>query len=265
MINKPVKSVVFDVDLSLINEKYEFTIPLDKFKDIIEYGKSKNLSLSLNSNRGRNSVLKIYNELGFNGVIIGEGGAYWYDPRTDEKASFADKFDRNKLVNSLKSDATLIDFVDTDEVIKRPELFVNKEGLAVYCEQSREYTMTLYPRVTVSGTLQCSKDLLEKVAKITAPTFPNFNCATDTKYNNILLTPRGVEKGSLLERMERPIASFGDSSPDISMFERSDFCGCPSNATPEVIKKVNALRGFVATRSYTEGAYDFLIEVIKKC
>ncbi|MEK6916634.1 MAG: HAD family hydrolase [Nanoarchaeota archaeon] len=256
-----IKSVVFDIDGCLLNSNYEFTVPVEQLRNLLERGKEKGMQFSINSNRSVEGMLEIYNTLGFNGVLIGEGGAFFYDPKTSATEFFGKKFDRDRLFSILSYLTLNLSFVNTDDVIKSPEKFVQGYGqseITIFLEQSRQYTMTLYPREVADGTLKYNQTLLDSVASVVQPEFPEVQIDTSMKYGNLLMTPKGLEKGSLLPRLEAKIASFGDTEQDISMFVVSDYCGCPANASQGTKQTVAKLRGFVSDKSYTEGAYEFL-------
>lgn len=262
MLFNSIKSIVFDIDGCLLNTRYQYTIPFETLCGIIQRGKSEGMTFNINSNRSLSSMLKIYNELDFNGFLIGEGGAYLYDPNTDQTDSFTEnEVDRSALIDILNELTPNVAIVDTDEVIKRPQEYAEDYTageVVIFLEQSRKFTMTAYPRIVQKGTLVFDQGLLESIAIEMVPEFTEYFLAANLRYGNILLSPKNLEKGSMFSRLPKPIASFGDTNQDISMFENSDFCGAPSNATENVKRRVFELKGFVSNKDYTAGAYEFI-------
>ncbi len=260
------QSIIFDIDGCLVNEKYEFTIPLEEMQKIIQEGKSKGLIFSINSNRSLESMLSIYQQLEFNWKLIGEGGAYMFDPLMREtKSLFDTEIDRLQLVNSLKDLTNNIWYGDTNNVLINPKSIATKcknRELTIFLENTRKYTMTIYPRNVSCDTLCFDKELISNVLKTVKKAFKDYEAVPSMKYGNVLLTPKSLQKGSLLGSLPGPRASFGDTQQDISMFENSEYCGAPLNAEQKTIDKVKELRGFISTKTYTSGAYEFIKKII---
>lgn len=260
------KSIIFDIDGCLVNEKYEFTIPLKKMQKIIQEGKSKGLEFSINSNRSLKSMQEIYEQLGFNGKMICEGGAYIFNPLTNERKSLFDKeIDKSQLMKSLEGLADDIKYGNTNYVLKNPISFAAKyknEDVVIFLEDTRRYTMTIYPRKISDDTLCFNEEIISNVLKTIREGFRDYEVIPSMIYGNILLTPKGLQKGSCLKKLQGPRASFGDTEQDISMFENSEYSGVPLNAEQKNIDRVKELKGFISTKSYTDGAYDFINQVI---
>lgn len=261
----------FDIDGCILDYGYRYTTPLEKLRGSINIAKNKGAIFSINSNRSIESMLKVYNELGLNGVLIGENGVFAYNPFTGEELQTGfPKMNREFLVSALREMFPVVEFINTDTLVKNPATFVDRfkgSPQAAFCEETRRYTMTVYPRMlNDEGTIAYSQDLLQKIGSDIAVRMQGYSLEIGGDYGNILLVPTGSNKGSLLNKIAEgdKIVSFGDGIGDISMFEVSDFCGVPANAKDSVKGAVQALGGIVTTNTFSEGVYEFIEKVIKR-
>jgi len=252
--------IFFDIDGCLITPRYEYNMNIELFKNAIDNIKSKNFVLNLNSNRSLETIMKIRKDLDFNGVVIYENGIGIYNPKTEEKKSYGfTQINKDKIQKIINLNNYNCNFISTDKIIKYPESFakqLSKE--TIFCEQSREYTMTLYPRKLEEGVV-IAGDLIN-IKNIMQENFPQYECSINYKYNNVLIIPLGAKKGSNLANLilNNNSASFGDEIADISMFEITQYCGCPLNAYEDVKKDVIKRNGMITNQKYTAGAFEFI-------
>lgn len=257
--------VFFDVDGCLLDWKYKTNMDIEQFRHRIESMTKFGFSFNLNSNRSLDNLLDIYRSFGFNGKIIIENGACIYDPRKDSFYSVGfSTFDRKNLVAALRNERfARIDFIDTDILISHPSKIAveGKEGqFLCFCEKTRKYTMTVYPRVVRNSKFVFDAHLLDKTKDALSKGYPDYCLEVGLHYGNVLLVPESSSKGAPLKVVAKnsEIVSFGDGDGDISMFDVSDFCGSPANASPKVIERVLNLRGYVSKGRFTKGAFEFL-------
>jgi len=261
-MNVPIE-VFFDIDGCLINERYEFTEPIEK---VIEKSRQcSDMKLHLNSNRSLQSMLKKWDELRFNGFLVYENGLGIYDPSTREDHSIGTPIDREHLKRILLKMSDEVSFVSTDELVRTPERFQSDKEREIYCEESRIFTATVYPRLIVDRVPTPDIMFLDEVRKRLVKEYgdkydiPEFD---GKSYFNILMNPRDALKSNPMRGLagENRIASFGDNITDIEMFKKSDkgMIGCPANAVDDVKYFVVENNGFVADKEYTQGAIDFL-------
>lgn len=260
--------VFFDVDGCLINSQYNFTVPPEKLKKILSEAEGE-LTVHLNSNRSLSSLLKIWETIKTNGLLIYENGLGVYDPQKKELNEDESKaFPKAELLSIFGSHGVGVQFVDTDKLVTNSREFTSSEPV-VFCEKTRKYTATLYPRVNQKGILQVDEDFILRVRNILESQYGlNYDITSSIGYGNILLTPKGALKSKPMRVIagKNRIASFGDQVPDILMFRESDsgLIGCPGNAAPEVKRFVQEAGGFVCKKNYTAGCLDFLKYLYRK-
>jgi len=252
----------FDVDGCLINEKYQFTIPPKKLTEVIK-GFEGGLRVHLNSNRSLKSLIGIWEMIQTEGVLIYENGLGVFDPKTNRFIQDSGgRFCKVSLSKQLRSMGFKLQVIDTDRLITNPGEFTGN-GAIVFCEQSREYTATLYPRLMVEGVPQINGGLIEQVRDVLHEKYGReYNISTSSLYGNILMTPKSALKGQYMKTVagDSFIASFGDQIPDILMFKESSpgLIGCPNNSSLEVKKFVREGGGTVSPKNYTSACLDFL-------
>jgi hydroxymethylpyrimidine pyrophosphatase-like HAD family hydrolase len=224
----------------------------------------------LNSNRSIEGILKIRKDIDFNGRVIFENGIGIYDPVTSfTQSSDFKEFDKQELSDYLKMRCFDTCFTDTDKLAEQPEELsdkLNQEKTTVFCEQTRVYTATLYPR-RLNKNKKIETANLGRLASILMDHYyRDFDIIENNVYDNILMVPKGAEKGAALREIAEgsKIASFGDEQSDISMFIQSDICGCPANATERTKKEVSKRGGMITTHPYTMGALQFIRYVTEK-
>lgn len=260
--------VYFDIDGCLINRQYSANLDNKKIKDIVTNAKNKGLTFNLNSNRSINSILNIRNEFLFNGKIIYENGIGLYDPDKNKKQKTEfKKIDKVNLENFLKLNKYDVIFLDTDIIVKdldSVKKYSYDNTNFVFCEISREYTMTLYPRDLTSNEVSIGD--VPKLKEIIEQEYKDYKVNDNYFYNNIIMVPRNSNKGSLLKKISKNniIASFGDEEADISMFKQSQFIGCPSNADEIVKEFVFEQKGFISKEKYTRGAMNYINYLLEK-
>ena len=264
-------NVFFDVDGCLIGHDYNPNIDPIIFGAKMNVLSKEGYIFHINSNRSIEDLIEIYEEFGFNGEMIIENGTSCYNPKTGKSQSYGfETFDRSKLFVALENSLSEVSFVKTNKLIKDPVKFVrffkDKDEKKYFCEETRKYTMTIYPRLLKNSLLFFNQELLDDTLKKLVQIFPDYTAETGLDYGNILLVPRNAHKGSLMSKVANSgkIVSFGDGEADISMFQISDFCGAPKNSGDKVKKKVQDLQGYVSPFKFTKGAYDFLLNISRK-
>jgi hydroxymethylpyrimidine pyrophosphatase-like HAD family hydrolase len=254
--------VFFDIDGCLINENYDFTVSPKLLTDKVRLLDEK-LKVHLNSNRSLKSILKIWSQLNTNGFLIYENGLGVYNPLAGmQPCCVEQKFDRTKLIELLHQQGLETLFVDTDRLIRMPAEFSRLTG-TVFCEESREYTATIYPRLMVGQIPQTDMYFIKKVKKVLDPIYSrDYNLSISEEWGNILLTPKNALKSRPMKTIagDSRIASFGDQNADILMFKESGrgLIGCPKNAAQEVKDFVRDAGGFISDKDYTAACLDFL-------
>jgi HAD superfamily hydrolase (TIGR01484 family) len=261
--------VFFDVDGCLIDTKYQPNMDMDEFRALVAEKIATGWFFHINSNRSNVSLLKLREQFGFNGTLISENGIAVYDPRTDETIT-ADGFtpiDRDELSGVFEfRPRSKVRYIATSQLANEPIRFAHEfegpENTVYFIENTRQYTATVYPRVDSAELTSCTPELLEATVELLSGKFPNFDVTTSPAYGNVLMIPKGANKGSTMRDIaDGQVASFGDGSADVSMFEISDYFGVPSNGDEAVMQAARTWRGFVADRPYTQGAYDFLLQL----
>jgi hydroxymethylpyrimidine pyrophosphatase-like HAD family hydrolase len=258
----------FDIDGSLIDESCEFNAPVKKLSSLVRE-LSGEVRFNINSNRSLKNILSIWEKIGFNGVIVYENGLGVFNPKNGRKELETGKgIDKEKIRNILSEEGERVSFINTDELIRNPKKFIAQPGMPIYCEQTREYTATIYPRIIFNNIPVPDSEYLSYIAgKIVNAFGDPYNIDISSKYFNITLTPKDASKGNPMRNMKiGKIASFGDSTQDIEMFRESTagLVGCPANADLEVKDFVEKRKGFIATFPHTSGAIEFIREVFKK-
>ena len=255
--------VFLDIDGCLINQRYEFTSSLDKLRLAAKQISDK-ARINLNSNRSLPSILKIWERVLFNGLLIYENGIGTYNPITKEGDSFGQsEFDRDSLLSILNGVAEGFDFISTDELVREPKKFVSDIASKIYFEETRKFTLTAYPRLFKNNIPFIDPEYITEVKKRFESAFSNsYNIRTSDSYGNIILVPKNAIKSNPMRRISRGsnIASFGDELADTCMFDESSYglCGCPGNS-PELVKDfVKRQEGFVSSEDYTNGVIGFL-------
>lgn len=243
------KNIFFDLDGCLITPSYQFNIPLEEVQSAIRSLQGDGTKIHVNSNRSIASIESIRATLGFNGCVIYENGAGIYNPITKIKDGNGTRlFDKKMLTKVLNNAGFPTYFIDTDQEFPR-----NIERTVVFCEKTREYSVTAYPR---------KEEEVSGINRIYSVLYDSFGATYDINknqvYQNIILTLKKINKGCALKYFDGISASFGDEVADISMFNKSDICGCPSNASEEVKKYVQKRGGFLACNPYTLGAREFM-------
>jgi len=256
--------IFFDIDGSLITPNYRINVELQYLQRIIGEAKQKGFVLNLNSNRSLEGILKIRDEFNLNGFIIYENGCGVFDPTSGvNESSSLPEINRNMLASHLKNSGFNAVFVNTDQLIKDSNRFLDflQDGqVSVFCEASRKFSATLYPRkLTASNKVEV--DSLDSILSLLSEKYKGeYTLIENYTYGNLSITLKQTEKGSNLDTIAKdmPIASFGDEIADISMFIKSDICGCPSNASEEVKLEVQKRKGYIAKSPYTQGACEFI-------
>jgi hydroxymethylpyrimidine pyrophosphatase-like HAD family hydrolase len=260
-----MREIFFDVDGCLVDKKCHLNMDLEDFKIKVFEAIQKGSRFHINSNRSLDNLLDIYRKFGFNGHIINENGIGVYNPNTLEMLDIGFKeVDKEALADNLsKYEFGNVEFIDTGVLITDPEKFTGHfvdTNRLCFCERTRKYTMTFYPRILENGKVSFELDMLKGMANLLAESYPDFRIETGVDYGNVLMTPNKSSKGVGLRRIATNgrIFSFGDEIGDISMFDVSDFCGAPFNASDKVKNEVIKLKGYVSNQEFTRGAYDFL-------
>jgi len=261
--------IFLDIDSCIIDGTYQFTAPLEEVrKKLAQY--STKMRFHLNSNRSLSSTLSIWNQVRFNGLIIYENGQGVFDPVSGiDACSPGIRLDRDELVKVLSQVSDKVSFISTDELIKNPASFVNDNKRLIYCEDSRVFTSTVYPRINIAGVPTFDREFMLKTLEVLRTHYQkDYDIQTSEDYGNIILTPRGSLKSNPMKKIagKNRIASFGDQKQDILMFKESfrGLIGCPMNASQEVKDFVLKNGGFVSKLKYTSGLLEFLDYLSKR-
>lgn len=255
--------VFFDIDGCLIDENYRFTVPVEQFRALVQPYLDK-MRLHLNSNRSLEHVIKIWQQLHFNGLLIYENGQGVYDPLKNILLDCSGKpFDKSRLRKSLEGYADDVFFIQTMKLIKHPELLSSDLSKVVYCEETREFTATVYPRTIVDGIPSFDVNYYDRIFELLCDVYNSeYDITPEVAYGNIALTPKTSQKSRPFSKLfpGRRIASFGDNTADIAMFRGSSpgLFGCPANASVDVKGFVRENQGYLSANYYTQGALDFL-------
>jgi|GEM_PF-2088258 len=254
--------VFLDIDGCFIDEKYQFNVPLDDLNEgLKKYFEIMNFNL--NSNRSLVSIMNLWSQIKPNGLIVYENGQGIFNPVENIEEPNGKKFSRENLKKNLRGLCNRISFIPTDDLIKTPEKFESKLSREIYCEDTRRFTMTIYPRIISSGIpiedLDYTLEVLERVGKKYSDSYEVY---FSKKYGNIILTPKNALKSQPMKKIAdgKEIASFGDEIPDIMMFRESSpgMVGCPANAKKEVKDFVKKTGGFVSEKPFTRGVLEFV-------
>jgi hydroxymethylpyrimidine pyrophosphatase-like HAD family hydrolase len=249
--------VFFDLDGTLIDHTYRPNVDVAHFRNAVT-ALGPRTRIHLNSNRSIAQLRAFHRLFGLNGCIVLENGCCFVDPVSGtESISSVPEFDRGKL--RAATDVS-VRFVSTDEVVASSTLDC-EDGDFIFAEQSRRYTMTLYPRQVAEKAVLKNAALLEKAFACAVGAFPDYDVTVDFEiYYNVLLKPKTALKSTLIPRLSAGgvVASFGDSRDDICMFECSTFCGAPANASQAARDGALASGGIVTSGAFTAGAIEFL-------
>ena len=262
--------IFFDIDGCLIDETYKFTLPVSNVAG--RFGCLSHPSrIHLNSNRSLKGILPIWEMTKPNGLIIYENGLGVFDPRNAAHTSTGKAaFNRSTLIKTLMATGDNVKFINTGDLIKNPSLHRGVNGCKVfYCEESREFTATVYPRIIRDELPTPDLEFVLQTYQLLADNYSKeYDVRKSDSFYNILITPRAALKSNPMSEIagENRIASFGDDEADIQMFKKSTpgLIGCPANAKPEVISYVRSHLGFIAQSSYTRGVIQFLDYLDKK-
>ncbi|VVB79716.1 haloacid dehalogenase-like hydrolase [uncultured archaeon] len=255
--------IFLDIDGCLINRNYDFTAPIEKIIALARKLESK-ARINLNSNRSLPSILKIWEKLKFNGLLIYENGLGVYNPLLEQGKSFDQpEFDREKLINNLSDIAGELEFIPTDDLVREPKNFISECSSKIYFEETRKFTLTAYPRLFKERVLFVDRAYLNRIKdRLELIYSEKYDIRTSESYGNIILVPKNASKSNPMKRIAQglKIASFGDESVDICMFKESDtkLIGCPNNSQDQAREYVKNLSGFVSQHDYTLGVIDFL-------
>lgn len=257
----------FDIDGCLVNYKFKFNIQLKRFVKLVKLARKRGIKFHINSNRSRESILRVYRQIGFDGLIICENGAEVYNPNKCAIEYVCSHLNKGKLSKVLEGSESTVKFVDTDLLINSPNSLIKKfkkNDVVYFCERTRKFTMTVHPRVLKCRKLTYNKSLLIKTKEKLDRFCAGYEISIDTAYGNVMMTPKGINKSFKMKMVasSNTIASFGDGESDLPMFESSDICGAPANASEKVKSKVAHLNGFISEKEFTKGAYDFLKKIL---
>jgi hydroxymethylpyrimidine pyrophosphatase-like HAD family hydrolase len=252
--------IFFDIDGCLIDSNYSFTVNPEFLNQEFQNLISRGARIHINSNRSLDSILKSTKDLNYNGLIIFENGCGIYNPQNKKTENTSFK----KINKDLFSQLGEVRFMDTD-LLRNPDSFLGEvnDEIIYFCHKDRIYTMTIYPRVRKDLKLEVPF-LDEIISRLNNILGDDFNYESSNTYGNIILTPKDSSKGAMMSLIiKNPSASFGDSIPDISMFEKTNYCGCPLNSQNEVLDYVKERKGFLGSEGYTKDAIKFLQEIKK--
>ncbi|MEI7719229.1 MAG: HAD hydrolase family protein [archaeon] len=261
--------VFFDIDGCLINSSYDFTVSPQELSATVK--KYENIMrVHINSNRSLPSILNIWNKVGFAGLIVYENGQGVFDPVTNTDLNSSEKrISKRELASKLLSISDEVKFISTDKLIQNPADFSSQKSKSIFCEESRDYTATVYPRINLLGVPVIDWEFLNITEKLLEEHYGrDYEVCSSKIYCNVMLTPNHALKSNPMQKIagNNLIASFGDENPDIKMFEESTpgLIGCPANASKKVQEFVSKKGGLVSKKEYTAGALDFLNYISKK-
>ncbi|MFH1500618.1 MAG: HAD hydrolase family protein [archaeon] len=255
----------FDIDGCILSPELKFTLSPEK---LVRKTRSLDgrVKFHLNSNRSLKGIRPIYDQIGFDGLIIFENGLGVYDP-TLEKTVIEKgcPIDRERL-SEILSEVGRVSFIDTDQIFLNPDSVLRQDPVEVYCEKTRVYTMTIYPRIVSNKGLQSTVSILNQVDSLVNGHYKTeYDISRSLDYFSVMLTPKTALKSGPMKEIatDSRIASFGDSAQDILMFKESapGLIGCPSNAHQEALDYVRRNKGFISELQYTAGTLDFIGEL----
>lgn len=255
--------VFLDIDGCLINSNYEFTAPLAELRARVNKY-SANMNLNINSNRSLQNILDICNKLNFNGLLVYENGQGIFDPiRNIDFDSVGIAINRKELIDKLLKISDEVSFISTDELLRNPQGFSSLKSKVIFCEKTRNFTATIYPRIIQDRVPIINLEFLKETEDFLMKKYGlGYNVRSSNVYGNVILTPHGALKSNPMQKIAKGnlIASFGDEFADTFMFKESTptLIGCPANASDEVKDFVNKNGGLVSNATYTAGVLNFL-------
>lgn len=254
--------VFLDIDGCLIDNTYNLTAPLENLRKAAKKLEKK-ARVNLNSNRSLSGILKIWDSVRFNGLLIYENGLGIYDPILKiDNSSNQSELDRAQLMTNLASITEEFEFISTDDLVREPRNFRSIGFNKIYFEKTRKYTMTVYPRLFKENVPFIDSEYLLKV-KLRLDEFygQSYDIRISNSYGNVILVPKNALKSKPMKKIASglKIASFGDETADICMFRESNpgLFGCPNNSQETVKEFVIAQGGFVPQKNYTLAVIDF--------
>ena len=238
-IKKPIRLIAFDLDGTLLNEKYELTSEL---KVAIQQARRSNLVLIVATGRDRKSAEAFLQELGLTHIAITSGGALtWLDGKIILQLSFSrEQFKEILRIGQEYQTGILIDQPD------QTWNYGNQHYVDMYSHLSDSLRMDqispmLNPmpiKVSVIQEYKVIEEIREKIAQL----YPELGLVRP--FDQILdINPSGASKGAALLGLENrlgismdEIAVVGDSENDISMFKVAGRSYAMGNA-PEHVQK----------------------------
>lgn len=228
-----------DVDGCVLDTTYEPTTKLIVPKDV---------RITLNSNRGLDSLLRVQQQVGIDGPVIFENGGGSYE--NGRVTDYADPLERAAIEAILGRVA----WIDTD-TLRSPRPI---DGRSMFGERTRRYTGTFYPRDGTSTNYTSA--MLEETAGLLEERLEGYEVTIDPTFGNVAVAPLKTNKGTPMDDAD---AAFGDGVQDLAMFARARLVGCPSNAVARVRSEVER-RGGLVGGPYTEGVNGFLTYLVAR-
>lgn len=204
--------------------------------------------LTLNSNRGLDSLLRVQQRLGLDGPIVFENGGGSYE--NGRTIDYADPLERAAIEAIIGT----VEWIDTDTLRSTRPI----DEPTVFGEQTRRYTGTFYPRDAT--TTSYTDAMLEETASLLEEKIHGYEVSIDRTFGNVAIAPLKTNKGTPMDDAD---AAFGDGIQDLAMFARARLVGCPSNAVPRVRTEVER-RGGLVSGPYTKGVNAFLAYVVAR-
>jgi hydroxymethylpyrimidine pyrophosphatase-like HAD family hydrolase len=258
----------FDIDGCLLTPEYRTAVDKEVLEGAVSIAGSRGASFHLNSNRSLESIIKVRRAVGFDGRIIFENGTGIWDPVEGTKPSGFRPLDRRQLLMDIEDYGFECMFIDTDryaeEAVRKRSGCVLPRRIA-FCEKTRLYTSSIYP-LRLPGNSKADPDDLDGLAAhLSRRYWDSYRITRNDVYMNLLMVPVLAEKGRQMSGSGEGsvVAAFGDEISDISMFRKSDICGCPANAVDDVKKEVVLRGGFIAPSPYTAGVCEFISYVLE--
>lgn len=272
---------LIDLDETLINKKYQLTIPEKTFKKIAGKLERQNIVMGLCSDSSVTSLKQWSDRLGISGPLIAECGAVVWEPffkKTaiispretnwflDFRSLFIDKIIRNFDDTTLMvGDAT--EFIRKQE--KLPAVFKN----LVIINKNRTASFSVYAKKFSKNSkkVENAPELLKEISSISEKLLKSFG-----KEKKDLFWDENPNYGILIIHSKKTAKKNGINftnqrfNPDkIFMIGNSmaDYVGIPSvsqlavkNALPEYKNECE----FVATKNFTGGVVELLERIMEK-
>jgi len=263
--------VLLDIDGTILNEKYEITSK--NIYDIISKCKERGVIFGFNSNRAIEDMIPLYKELGLNGFIIGENGAF---VKFDKEEEIITKMGEDinllrellpgYLTKEIKNSKYVLE--DTVAFLKNPKIEENSPSILMLSNKFRRYSFSIHMKKLVNGRLEKDLDLTNQGSKIISKLITEKNLSlkvsTSNTFGNILINPSDCNKGSTLKKIifekfkDYTTIMIGDDLQDKMVMSVVDFFYAVGNADEEVKRNAD----YIAQSNFTQGVEEILLNKV---